>query len=495
MDTKNIYYCSADGDNIGNIVGKSFLSDNIDQLKNTVKKIEIGGHLMRVFVMKHRGEIINIGGDEGVFAIPEHALIDLEQLRDDYRESTGFTLSIGVGRLPSESAKSLLAAKIRGKNQIAIYSRSVKDDIRKAKMNVKKHKASIAEQKLAEAGLFKSETFTEHNCPYCKQTDGVDPEHCKSCHDLDDNCPFCKEANPLSHDCTNDPSCPFCQEYHEMDGHDSENCPLCQGSGDKSLPVKNPTTTSSENYEGQALNEPEIPKPDAISENPDGLAPNYDSPTNENLKLEASQSAVQSNNIPEYEKNGENITQSPAQGGVQSVLDQVDALPPTEDQKRMESGDPNGPNMINGVLRPDDYQESHSPGDMGLQEDPGPDMSDVLREGLDSHASNIQREKVIQMVGQALSGFKESKMILEKAKIQAPQLYNSSIAMLKAMIEMAKMLGLGGESILNTPNYEPHPDSNVPNLGESSPIVGSSTPNYEQNGEGEPAQADPKPKG
>jgi hypothetical protein len=85
---------------------------------------------------------------------------------------------------------------------------------------------------------------------------------------------------------------------------------------------------------------------------------------------------------------------------------------------------------------------------MGLNEEgeteQGPDMGQVLSEGLDAQAQNIQREKVVQMVSQALAGFKASKMIIERAQEQAPQLYNSSILMLKAMIEMCKMLGLEG---------------------------------------------------
>ena len=72
-----------------------------------------------------------------------------------------------------------------------------------------------------------------------------------------------------------------------------------------------------------------------------------------------------------------------------------------------------------------------------------PDLGGVLQQGLDSHADGIQREKVVDMCSQALQGFKGCKDIIEKSKEAAPQLYQSSIMMLKAMIEMAKMLGLG----------------------------------------------------
>jgi len=117
-----------------------------------------------------------------------------------------------------------------------------------------------------------------------------------------------------------------------------------------------------------------------------------------------------------------------------------------------------GDEMEGNVSRQENF-DNNVPGDMGIggehssesdpmgenssgEDDSSPDLSSVLRDGLDSHASNIQKEKVVSMVGQALGGFKKSKDVLERAKDQAPELYNASIMMLKAMIEMAKMLGL-----------------------------------------------------
>jgi hypothetical protein len=124
--------------------------------------------------------------------------------------------------------------------------------------------------------------------------------------------------------------------------------------------------------------------------------------------------------------------------------------------------------------RPEDY-DAQKPGDLGLGEEglseedeaekdgiaeenaeeeseqegeeigeESPDFASVLHDDLDSNADSINREKVVQMIGQALEGFKNNKEILERAKEKAPELYSSSIAMLQAMIEMAKMLGLSG---------------------------------------------------
>jgi len=98
--------------------------------------------------------------------------------------------------------------------------------------------------------------------------------------------------------------------------------------------------------------------------------------------------------------------------------------------------------MENGTSRPEDYDQES--GDMGLsEEDAGePDLSQVLQGGLDQHADSIQKEKVIQLVGQALEGFKSQKAILDKAKEQAPELHDACINMLKAMIELCSLAGI-----------------------------------------------------
>lgn len=112
--------------------------------------------------------------------------------------------------------------------------------------------------------------------------------------------------------------------------------------------------------------------------------------------------------------------------------------------------------MVDGVSRPAGYNPDSSPAAMDLSDDQTaePNLAEVLRGGLDQHADQIGKEKVAQMIGQALEGFKASKGILEKAKEQAPQFYQASIAMLKAMLEMGKMLGMGPQE---APAEQPQP--------------------------------------
>lgn len=89
-----------------------------------------------------------------------------------------------------------------------------------------------------------------------------------------------------------------------------------------------------------------------------------------------------------------------------------------------------------------DQENPEESTDEESQDEEDPNLSDVFQEDLNNNADGIQKEKVVDMVSHALQGFKANKEILEKAKEQAPELYQSSIAMLRAMIEMAKLLGL-----------------------------------------------------
>ena len=288
-------------------------------------------------------------------------------------------------------------------------------------------------------GMFKSEEISqeepsqqdavdqdEADCPYCEQTDGIDH----------DNCPYCQEDDANDHS-----DCPYCQETEEHEGSE-EDCQYCQddqGAGAMGIGpmVSNPTTTRSDDFAGQDLDPPQIAQQDGTTNPSQLLGGSNNSAPNPDMN-------AQGGGIPEDD--------TTSQQALQQIADEIETTLPNgqadpASMKDMDDSDmPSGNDVEGNISRPDNFDQN-VPGDMGLAEDDesAPDLSGVLQEGLDSHADGIQREKVIQMASQALQGFKTCRDVIEKAKDQAPQLYNSSIMMLKAMIEMAKMLGLGDE--------------------------------------------------
>lgn len=518
MDNQNMVYMAYDGDNAGRLCGRAILADNPDALHEVSGRIQLGHEVVKRWVEAHGGQFISGGGDEGVFSIPIEAIANVEELRADYQYATNLTTTIGIGKTLSEAGKAMLVGKFRGKNMVVQFEPAIEQEIKQAQAHIAGGTGSQEENKIGEAYLqpegtvstmqneMKSEgaaPAAHDDCPYCNEMDAQqvdDPNHCRYCHDAEaqaeEPCPYC--ATPHAADSGHPDDCPYCAGMAAHDpaaeGH-PDDCPYCASSASRSAPaggddqsvtptagptVNSPTTTDSQNYAGQDLNQPDLPKPDAIQAHPDGLGSTIDSPTNENVKLEVegqganhetTNQAAQAAD-PQSEETAESIAQ-------QLTQTPVDAQTEAPAQEPIDAANlAADTTMQENVSRPPDYDNQNRPADMGLgeEEQGSPDIGGLMQEGLDSHADSIQREKVITLVSEALEGFKACKGIIEKAKVQAPQLYESSIAMLKAMIEMAKMMGLDKEA--------GSPDGNDP-LGDGAASA-DGHPEYE-NADGEGA--------
>jgi len=109
---------------------------------------------------------------------------------------------------------------------------------------------------------------------------------------------------------------------------------------------------------------------------------------------------------------------------------------------------PLGDEMKDGTSVTEDFGDaqknnvSDSEAAFGQSGQDEPDMTDVLKQGLNDHADDQKKQEVLSMVSQTLAGFKANKASLEATKDQNQALYNSCIQMLKSMIELCKLLGL-----------------------------------------------------
>jgi len=475
-------YLSYDGDNCGKKVGRAILANDEKALHEISAKIDLGHEIVNHWVAEHGGKRISGGGDEGSFKIPEETAGEIESLRKDYHYATGITMSVGIGNNLSEAGRALLAAKFRGKDQVAHFDENVEKDIKKARQRVKKGKASQDEVKLAEAYLEKAEApmekenekkpeealeqapqegaIHESECPYCEATDGVDPDHCKYCHDADtaaghDDCPYCKRTEVTGDDC------PYCKQMGETAGDD---CPYCKRPGGEAVGAAAPADLSAPGaaaaLEAEAckqndLNPPGIGKPDPIREVPIEAAP-----SNARALPEMPQKPDPAAPSGDGPMAGIDPEDNHSTDALKAIASQIEAEgnPPASEVNAIDTTETvEGSNMEGTTSRPEGYAQN-VPSDMGLgqanspegaiegqsQEDSNPDLTSVLQDGLQQEASSIQKDRAVQMVSSALQGFKANKQYLEQAKQAAPQLYQSTIMMLKAMIEMAKALGLGG---------------------------------------------------
>lgn len=451
---KKLLYISFDADSAGRKIGKAILNDDPKEVSKVSKSINLGNMLFEKWAKEHNGVQYSSGGDQGVYSIPEECVKELEQLRKDYHYITGLTVSIGVGKHLSESGQALLMAKLKGKNQIVFFDKETKKEIQQIKKRAKNGKfKSMEEYKIADSYLSKSED--ELSCPYCEQTDGVDTEHCKWCHNLEveeDPCPFCqqdpsqgpKEPEVSEEDCT------YCKEKTQ---EEQSGCPYCKThpSGPGTSPDSNndiaPPGSDEEKdqYDKMGMSPPEIGKPN----------PNEEPPIGQNAPLDTEPvvDAVEEVRDPERSETAAiDPEDNHSREALISIAEQIENEGnPSENQiNTIDDADiSSGTETEGNVSRPEGYGQN-IPGDMGtggpnVAEKDGeePDFYNLLEEGLNHNADSIQKDKTITMVSQALMEFKNCKDILEQSKLQMPQLYQASISMLKAMIEMANMLGLG----------------------------------------------------
>lgn len=450
-------FIALDGDGIGKLVGRAVIANDVENLHKVSARIDAAQDFIMHWAKQRDGIKISGGGDEATLAIdPEH-YDDIESLRKDIHHAFGYTISVGVGKSLSEAGTALLVAKLRGKDRIVRFSQELKKDLKKAKRRVREKRASVDEYKLSEAYLKKAEddmadniekaknTPTElsktpaaggaeddshEGCAYCDQTDGVDQDHCTFCHDQDESeeCPFCQENE--SSDEVGSSDCPFCQE--NPDG--SSDCPFCQddaAGGQKQPEVSEQDSGSSDQDMASALEA--TPSDDANAQ----LAP----PEGEQV-----QAAGPGIDVSEGAHSDDTLKAIAAQIESESVNGKPEDK---QEAAQIDDSDVVNKDMEGNISRPSGYS-SDTPGDLGLDQEHGeeeegsPDLSSVLKEGLNDQADEAQKEKVRTMIGQALQGFKSSKQILEAAREQAPDFYAASIAMLAAMIHMAGMLGLKG---------------------------------------------------
>lgn len=424
-------FLAVDGDSAGQLVGRAVLADDVHALHEISNKINHGQDIIRDWATANGGMLISAGGDEGNLSVPQEALHAVEQLRADYFYAIGLTLTVGVGSSLSEAGKALMVGKLRGKNQTCQYDQQVEQEFLQAQQAANDGTATGEGKKLGEAYM-KDNNMQQsemHDCEYCKESADaniVDDDHCQYCHDVpaldgaaEPHCQYCAEAEQANsqHDVNaegHDENCQYCAEAVQRDHeHSGDDCQYCQEA------ASGPAAPDHEHSGDDCQYCAEASQADAVfsqDDTPVGATP--DQATNDQSMQQIAQEIEQ--------------TTQPGETP-QDVLQGLEG-----------PADMPGTQMQDNVSHPDNY-EQNVPGDMGMAEEApvaGPDLTQVLSGGLDNHADNIQREKVIQMVSEALQGFKGCKDILERAQQQAPQLYESSIAMLKAMIEMAKMLGL-----------------------------------------------------
>lgn len=128
-DQSGLVYITMDGDNIGNQVAQAQFSDDESKVRDMSRRIDAGKQLFETWAQQYNGTVIESGGDEGQVKMPASAIDHIEEFRKQYQSLVGATVSVGVGKLMSESIQARELAKLRGKDQTVIFDDQTKKEL------------------------------------------------------------------------------------------------------------------------------------------------------------------------------------------------------------------------------------------------------------------------------------------------------------------------------------------------------------------------------
>jgi hypothetical protein len=127
----NFKYLAINGDNVGDSIGSAIASDNHEELSKLTGGLKDAHGAIEEWVQSVGGEIVTSSGDEGIYKVPADSFDEatIENLKNQYSESAGTTLTIGMGDSMSEASKALIYGKMNDKDQIVEYDPHIDDYI------------------------------------------------------------------------------------------------------------------------------------------------------------------------------------------------------------------------------------------------------------------------------------------------------------------------------------------------------------------------------
>ena len=141
-------YLSFDGDGIGNAVARAEETDDEEALSDVSQRINAGQEVFKDFIISNGGRMIEAGGDEGLGFVNSKALDMIEEFRQDYLETVGATVTVGVGQKISECTKARMLGKLRGKDQVCHWTEQTETEI-----ELRQQEGGEEAKKLTEGGL------------------------------------------------------------------------------------------------------------------------------------------------------------------------------------------------------------------------------------------------------------------------------------------------------------------------------------------------------
>lgn len=476
-------YVAIDADDVGESVGNAVLSNDANKLSFISNNINAGVQIFAQWAQHNGGKVISSGSDEAVVQVPVTSIEELEQLKEEYSKKTGFTVSIGIGETISDSAKALIYAKMNGKNQIMDYSpemeQTMKQSLSGGQQQAQQQEQApneTAPENQLEGGLGDStqpeevdqeqlsmgiQIEMEHTNDEGKAKEialdhlSEDPEYYSKLNEMEN--PKSKKidvpADQVDGDYGSEEMADAQPEHEKQMGEEEEFVHDAQENRDDELDSDIIEADAEEEIEQEIEQEIE-----GESENPDealdNLADSSD-PADEDIDLDGVPDEQEEHgqidpSVDDIDQDGdvEHEEAMAAEAGEEAVYsdegDSADEDLGEEDEELSQS-------IAAEMGEEEAPMEEGMEGDFA-EEIPAEDQDQVFEEEAaveqemqdDMGAEGTDHDSLKSVIFESLQNFKQNRQYLESISQENPELYNSLIYCLQAMIEMAKELGYGG---------------------------------------------------
>jgi len=417
------FFAALDGDNAGSHVGQAVLHDDVEALADISSRIDSANQAVKQWVEAHGGKMISFGGDESTFMIEAESLEALgdmiEELRDQYQQVSGFTVTAGIGESLSQAGKALMAGKLVGKDMVMEYNDHVEAILEEAHNHAGAGEGTEEEEKLDEAYL--GDLFGDEDGAEMEPKESIEPGYL---HDEGEEEPGDEgqeeehgdEEQPASHE-------HFDGEEHYLEGEDEDeeqSAEMLDGDEEGSQDLQEqPSESSFGDLEGVA-GDADVHSPIGQEIAPEHVVHGEDSEDEESLNFQDAKNMMAEPSEEAPESNFEN--EEPIQ--IAGAVDQESEEPKMDEELSTEEE----------AKANENAQEASPEG----EEEVNPEMEafgQMVDEGVQEDDEALKNR-----IAQALAKFKEQKPVLEAAASQAPELYEASLEILKVMIDMARRL-------------------------------------------------------
>ena len=399
-------YVAIDADNVGDSVGNAVLNDDTSSLSSISQNINAGTQIFSQWAEFNGGTIISNGSDEAVFQVPITSIGELEELKRKYQEQTGFTISIGIGETVSSAAKALIYAKMNGKDQITDYSPEMEDAMKQA------ISGNLQEDVQSETMPHQEESSEE--IPEHEQE--MAPEE-KAIHD---------ETEVMSDDEEIQQE-EMAAVGEEAMGEDEAMGEMIDSRNPEDEDIDLDGRPDMEEEHGEIALEDDLNQ-DGDIEHEEAMAAESEEYMEEDEFAEEEYVDEESDELSES-------IEGEMEGEEEYMEEGMEEEVPMEEEY-MEEGD----EEMSQEMPMEDYE-----GDEELPEEMSQEIpeEEYMEEGDEEMVEGDGSEELKNIIFESLQNFKANREYLEDMSQHNPELYNSLIYVLQAMIEMARELGYG----------------------------------------------------